>query len=678
MSFKNCDFKVAYETSENKNSLVDEFYIPFLSNSVRYCRIAGYFSSTSLSIASQGIAALIDNGGVMKLLISPELTNADFEIIKNGQDLDEKSDLFKDFDINENSDDHLKALAWMLYNNKLEIKIVVDLNKQNAIFHQKVGVGFDSENNIVSFSGSVNESAQAWLYNIEEFKVFKSWVIGQQEFINADINKFNKYWNDEKKSLAKVFDLPTAINEKIISIKPDNIFDLGLMKKYIRKKNGEKTFYDTLFAHQKRAVDLWPTYNHKFLVMFATGTGKTRTAYGCMNDINNQNGILYIVATPQSSLCVQWEIDMKKIKLDFGKSHLIPEGISNWKKVLKKMLISMNIGLSDKNIIFTTHATASSQEFINIIKENKGKIKICFICDEVHSIGSFKQRNALLEEYEYRIGLSATPTRMFDDEGTELIKDYFGRESVEFTIGDALKTINPITGDYFLNHYLYKPRFVDLTEQEMKEYKRLTSNIRREENEEIPDENKINTLRILRSKILKKAENKVVEFENVINELNKNGEIRDLIVFVNEETQIKSVFNVLNSYNILCAKITEDELTPERTNIINNFSKGIIKVLVAVNCLNEGIDIPSAKTAILIASSTNNREYVQRIGRVIRYMKNKGKSEIYDMIVKPEGFSATDYNIFIKECSRVQAIAQYADNYDDVKILFRRMGVDLK
>ena len=213
MSFQDLHLDVSYESDSNKNQLLDNFYIPVLENSKKYFRIAGFFSSTALSVAAEGIEGLIKNDGKMYLLISPELSEEDFSIISKSEKLENDAILFSDF-VLDAKEDNLKALAWLLGNGRLEIKIVVGKKSRNSLFHQKVGIFFDDEGNILSFSGSINETAQAWINNIEEFKVFRSWNAGQIEYLQADLNKFSSYWKNERKDTAIVFDLPSSIKEK--------------------------------------------------------------------------------------------------------------------------------------------------------------------------------------------------------------------------------------------------------------------------------------------------------------------------------------------------------------------------------------------------------------------------------------------------------------------------------
>ena len=173
--------------------------------------------------------------------------------------------------------------------------------------------------------------------------------------------------------------------------------------------------------------------------------------------------------------------------------------------------------------------------------------------------------------------------------------------------------------------------------------------------------------------------------ESVIEKLNKAEEIKDTIIFTTNK-QIEPVLSMLGQKGITRSKITEKESTKkfigirgntEREENIDQFREGTIQVLVGLKCLDEGIDIKNARIAILMASTTNPREYVQRVGRVIRTMKNKKPSEIYDLIVTTMATDNSNHKILIKEAKRTKLIASNAENYDEVKQIFARNGVDL-
>lgn len=682
MSFKDIDFELAYESGEDSEDLLERFYIPVLEQSTKYYRIAGYFSSTALAIAAKGIEGLIHNNGEMYLLVSPELSVEDYRVIQEHGQITENMAMFRDFHIGNDPDEHLQALAWLLDSGKLKIKIVVPKRGHMSLFHEKIGVLFDKNGDMVSFSGSINETAQAWLYNIEEFKVFCSWKPGQIDYLNKDLKKFLDYWKGNRHTLADVYDVPNAIYQKIISIKPRDLHDLRIMERYTgRKKANNNTL--SLFKHQSEMVQAWTENHYAILAEMATGTGKTRSAIGCMlKKLKDNEKLLVIVSTPQNTLSRQWLIDFQKLGIALGNSAIIDGTNSKWKRDLEYILLDIATGVYSTAVVFTTHRTSSNSRFLEIIKRAKGSTKVLFICDEVHAVATEKQEAALDPVYEYRIGLSATPDRMFDDVGTQLIRNYFGNKSFEFTIHDALHTINPTTGKPFLNSFEYHPLFVVLADDEYSSYKKKTRQIAIEQAKEDKDEERIRDLRMKRALILKNARQKYDVLQELINEMGPQS-IKDTLLFVSDK-QIGRCMEILAENHVSRAKITEEESASrvvniegetERQKFIADFTAHRIQMLLAIKCLDEGIDIPNARIALLMSNGTNPREYIQRIGRVIRQAKDKPISHIYDFIaVAPD---KNDTSILSHEARRAQQIAQNAQNYHEVERLFIEKGVDI-
>ena len=682
MGFRDIDFDLAYESGENSEDLLERFYIPALEQATKYYRIAGYFSSTALAIAAAGIEGLIHNDGEMYLLVSPELSVEDYHIMQEHSQITENMDMFKNFHIGSDPDEHLRALAWLLDSGKLKIKIVVPKRGHLSLFHEKIGVLFDGDGNMVSFSGSINETAQAWLYNIEEFKVFCSWKQGQLDYLNRDLKKFLDYWKGNRIALADVYDLPNAIREKIISIKPRDLHDLRIMERYTGRKNTNRSSL-SLFPHQSEMVHAWVENNYSILAEMATGTGKTRSAIGCMlRKLQDNEKLLIIVSTPQNTLSRQWRNDFNDLGIVLGNNIIVDGTNPKWKRDLEYILLDISTGVYSTAVVFTTHRTSSNPKFLEIIQRAKGSTKVLFICDEVHAVATEKQEAALDPIYEYRIGLSATPDRMFDEIGTQLIRDYFGNKSYEFTIYDALHTINPITGRPFLNSYEYHPLFVVMLDDEYIKYKKKSRLIAIEQSKEDKDEDRIRDLLMSRALILKNAEQKYEILAQLISELGPET-IKDTLLFVSDK-QIGRCMEILAENHISRAKITEEESASkivndagetERQKFITDFAAHRLQMLLAIKCLDEGIDIPNARIALLMSNGTNPREYIQRVGRVIRQAKDKPISHIYDFItVSPD---MNDTSILVHEARRARQIAINAKNYEDVKERFLEKGVDL-
>ena len=654
MSFKNIVIKSSYETGED--DLIKDFYIPVLENAVKYDRIAGFFSSSSLAIAAKGIIGFLKNGEKMRILACPQLNTKDLDVIKIAQENPEKyleEHLLDDLYICEDlfEQDHVNAMGWLLSKGYLEIRIAFVYNNGKlitdggGIFHQKIGILYDIEGNIISFSGSVNESATGWLSNIEEFKVFRSWVDEQKkEYMDPDIKKFNDFW-DSKREYVKIYSVPEVVKEKLIGMSTEFNKNKLLITSYKKhSKYIENLDKLGLFFYQKDAITRWKENNYKLLIQMATGTGKTRTAIGCIVELLKcTQKLITVISCPQGTLSLQWKNEIEGLRIDFEKACIIDGTNKKWKEELHELILKMEIGYYDNIVLYTTHKTCSKEAFYNILDTCDSTIKILFIGDEAHGLGSGIYRKGLRPRYEYRIGLSATPSRWFDESGTTLLEEYFGNHSFEFSITDALREINPLTNKTFLVNYNYYIRFIELTENELNNYRKMSNEIIKLSKYNIHSDEyteRLENLLFKRANIIKNAENKYAKLKKILSEIK---EIKDTIIFVSDE-QIEKVLLMLAELKIPAHQLTQKEKTisepkyggrTERQYIIEKFKSGYYKVLVAIKCLDEGIDIPSASCAILMSSSSNPREYIQRIGRVIRQAPDKNIANIYDISIKP-------------------------------------------
>ena len=469
MSFKNINIKREYDSDED--DLVSEFYMPILSQATTYYRRSGFFSSSSLAVSARGIADLIRKDGKMKLICNVYLSRNDCEALKRAQEdpikfLNE-SNIVEDLrNIEDEIErDHVEALGWMLAKGFLEIKIAFPQNNV-GIYHPKVGIFFDEEGNYISFSGSENESFKAMIHNIEEFKTFKSWVDWSCPSARSDLRKFEREWiGDTKKTV--VVDLPKAFKDEIIIYAPHEKADLALLN----KNYGDiyKKFKEPLPArdYQNDAVKKWFDNNCRGIFNMATGSGKTITALNCYKTLKEQSNdnFLTIVVCPQKHLVNQWG---EVINEFFIEKIVSTVDNNSWKNHLKKIIREVQRKENYFPFVLTTHNKFSDPEFIKIIE--KRKTNIFLIVDEVHGVGASVFQNGLRPIYQYRLGLSATPERWFDDEGTIIIDDYFEGCVFKFTLDEAIEA-------GFLTEYDYWPHFVTLTDAEFDEYMELTKKI---------------------------------------------------------------------------------------------------------------------------------------------------------------------------------------------------------
>jgi superfamily II DNA or RNA helicase len=676
--------------SSDFNDILHEFYIPALGESSEYCRLAGFFSSTSLAVAARGISSLIRNGGVMKLIVSPRLTRDDLNAILNSQkdaDTTIESRLLAELDQLEEefARDHVAALGWMVSTGRLKIKVAIPITdsgqplggedaERSGLFHQKVGIMRDPQGNTISFSGSVNETAAGWLENIEEFKVFRGWEPAEKQYVESDAAKFDRFWTNRSWRL-KVIDVPHAVEAKLINTAPADIAGIDLEKHYARsqRRGGLQ-----LFPHQRDAVDAWLRNNMRGIFAMATGTGKTFTAFGCLDRASRiHNKLTVVISCPYQHLVQQWKREIARFGIAYDALVVADSSNRRWRDKLADSLMDISLGRKHMLVVMTTHSTLRSDDFVDIIRNNKRELRIMLAADEVHGLGAERSQTGLLDEYDFRLGLSATPKRWFDTSGTEAIYTFFGKEVFQFGLEEAINTINPATGQTYLVPYWYDPRFVSLGADEVEDYAEKTSRIVKlahlSTKQEDADRH-LDMLLFARANIIKNACDKYKALDDILDEL--PVPVAWTIVYCSPQ-QIDEVMRIVNRRRLTAHRFTMAEgTTPtaqfgglsEREWLLQCFGEGTYQILVAMKCLDEGVDVPPARTAILMASSGNPREYIQRIGRVIRRHPGKLSATIYDLIALPPvgelppEMRDIERGIIRKELRRYREIAHTAMN----------------
>ncbi len=696
MDLRSLDLKKAY--SSDFDDILHDFYIPALKYSSEYQRLAGFFSSTSLAAAARGILGFVRNGGVMKLVVSPRLRRDDLDIIMKSLEDSEKiiqQRLLEELDHLEDEfvRDHVSALGWMVANGRLRIRVAVPCRgsgeplscedvEQSGLFHQKVGILRDSSGNIISFSGSINETAAGWLENLEEFKVFRSWEPSESDYVRADAEKFRRFWTNRSWRV-RVVDIPHAVEERLIEIAPADIERINLERHYQRLIRRARV---KLYRHQRDAVDTWLNNGMRGIFAMATGTGKTFAALGCLNRaLRVSNRLLVVIACPYQHLVQQWKAEIAKFGISYDKLIVADSSNRHWRDTLADALTDIALGYKDTVVVLTTHRTLASANFVGIIRDHKAaSFRIFLIADEVHGLGAEKSRKGLVSEYDFRLGLSATPRRWFDAAGTTAIYDFFGGEVFEFGLEEAINTMNLATGETYLVPYRYVPRFAFLSAREMDEYADRTRRIAKLMGKVASDEEKnklLESLLFARANIVKNAYQKYEVLESILDEIGPS--IKWTIVYCSPQ-QIDMVMEIVNKRRISAHRFTMEEGTipapeyeglSERNFLLKRFSEGEYQVLVAMKCLDEGVDVPPARTAILVASSGNPREYIQRIGRVIRRCPGKKEATIYDIValpplrdVPPE-LRDMERGIIRRELQRYEEIAGVATNNAEALVM---------
>lgn len=683
-TFQELNFKEHYDSQ--KDNLLKDFYIPALANSKKYRRVVGYFNSKSLASVALGLKDFILNNGKMDLLCGVDLNPADVNMVKFASQHPEEiltSNFLNELESIEDEivKNHVKVLGWMIANKLLRLRVAVKIDeygnpapKGEGILHYKIGLMKDFNGNLISFSGSINETSAAWEKNGEEFHLFRNWKEGELIHLKNNLDTFRDLWNSQSENY-KILDIPEAVEEKFIDLAPTNFEDLVFEKKVSKDEDVSLVKKIELYDYQKEARDKWFNNDKRGIFVMATGTGKTFTALGCLDKLLGQESqLITVITAPTKHLLPQWENSIKKIGLNLDKI-IVATGDTKWRVKLEDSLLDLRLKNINKLIILTTHDTLASNDFIEYLSNNK-RCKYLLIGDEMHGLGSPYRKNGLKEElYDFRLGLSATPTR-YSDEESEFLFEFFGGELYKITLREAIyEFYNPETGKSYLTPYNYYPYFLTLNEDELVRYKEITLSLFKYQDEEYTRQKE--NLLFQRAEIIKDAHNKFKVFEEILGSID---DYSGLIVYCSPN-QIKKVLKILAKHNIVAHKFTMDEKTipmdiygglSEREVILDDFAKGNYQVLVAMHCLDEGVDVPSASKAIFMCSSNSSREFIQRIGRVIRRFEGKTHADIYDLIVKPSGdklnltLQKFEEAIFEKEKERYKQIGYVAENYDYV------------
>lgn len=665
MSFQELDIKKEYRSL--LDSVAKDFYIPLLSQAIKYQRAVGFFSSSSLVEISKGISELAKNGGKIQLVASPYLSDEDVEAIKSGYAM--RDQVVKEAIRREMTEGktpfekaRLNLLANLISDGVLNIKIAfTEDSDRMGMYHEKMGIITDAEGNRVAFAGSMNESATAMTLNYETIDVFCSWK-GEDDRVVAKENAFASIWNDTEPNI-KIIDFP-ELKQEIIEKYKRSVPDFEIDKKeyspdidtVLHTDLGVYTEYGPKFPewfklhdYQDEAITEWQKRNYRGIFDMATGTGKTYTGLGALTTLskNIDHKLAAIIVCPYQHLVEQWVEDILKFNIDpiIGYSD---SSQKDWSKRLKDAIRDQKLKVRGREFFcfICTNATFSS----DYVQTQLAKIKsdTLLMVDEAHNFGAPYLSCLLYDNYKYRLALSATLDRHNDEEGTAKLYDFFGEKCIEYTLDRAIE-------EKKLTKYKYYPIVVTLTEEELEAYDNLSYEIgkciMKGKNGKMKLSSRGEKLALKRSRIVAGAKNKLTMLEEVIQPyihdkhilvycgatkgLEQNQDRTD--VDSEDIRQIDAVTDLLgNKLGMEVSQFTSKESVEEREVLKREFSAGdTLKVLIAIKCLDEGVNIPKIKTAFILASTTNPKEYIQRRGRVLRLAEGKEYAEIYDFITLP-------------------------------------------
>lgn len=654
MSIVLSDIEVSshYESNENLN-IVNEFYLPTLSEANRYRRVIGHFFTESLIVAAKGLVNLISNNGEMLMITTPRLTDQDINRIKENPHLKGSiisARLAKDLkQIDEPfAKARLNTIARLVENDQLKIKIAVPKDiSYGGIQYELFGIVEDQNANKISFTYQVNDRAGEYYRNYKTIDVFCSWNAYEEIRVKSKEEYFTHLWTGQNAAY-DIMELPVEVKDKLLSYR---IEDQDLMEPEVDlapHKSCISNFpiipsYIQIREYQQEAIKNWFRNSCQGLLEMATGTGKTITALSAaakLWEVTNRLGV--IIVCPYTHLVDQWVEDIKL----FNMSPIVAYQSRNlWEEILFNEISAFRAGITNHFCLITTNATFSSNSMQNLLT-NLGT-DVLFIADEAHHLGARKNRESLLQSIPYRLALSATPNRWHDDEGTKELINYFGG-SIVFQYG-----LDKAIGN-FLTEYYYYPHIVYLDDDESDYYFEITKKIAKlfYLTESVEENESLQSLLIERSRILSRARNKLSVLKELMSQ--KRDSHFNIIYCgdsqVDGEKQIDAVVNLLGTeLDMNVHTFTSREDKEERQQLLQRFENGDLQALVAIKCLDEGVDVPATQTAYILSSSTNPREFIQRRGRVLRKHKNKKYSYIHDFIVIPrrlEELEAVDASVF--------------------------------
>jgi superfamily II DNA or RNA helicase len=649
----------------SRNDLTEDFFKPLLAASCRYDRGVGFFSSAWLRVNASGMVAFAANGGHARWITSPILAPKDWKAMLEGTEARRSRVLHQALerhitDLARAIETHtLSALAWMIADTILDFRLAVPANDLTGEFHAKFGVFADADGNRLSFEGSYNDSIQG-TRNYESLKIFCSWKPHQDEMVQHDRERFERLWCDEDPNV-QVYALPEAARQQILQLRtherpyPTHQRIAERPEPYQVQPIPRRPTVLRLRDYQEAALQAWFDNGCRGILEMATGTGKTITSLAAMVRLfGRERRLAIIISCPYQYLVDQWQREVAA----FGLQPLLAyQSKTHWRTPFNQQVSEYIHGDRSHIAVITTHTTFTDTDFQRILGRINGPPAL-LIADEVHHLGAARSRTRLPHLVPYRLGLSATPDRWFDDAGTDALRDYFGETVFEYPLEQAIGTA--------LTPYSYYPQLVELTTDEMDEYQSLSEQIGKLMDRDEPEKQAaLEMLLIKRARLLNRAENKLTCLHRLLSEL---GPLSHALFYCAPE-QIDAVCRLVGwDHGLLIHTFTAEENNDERQRLLADFAAGHLQGLVAMKCLDEGVDVPGTRIAFILASSSNPREFIQRRGRILRRAEGKEEAVIYDLIaIPPQNWKgavsfSVEQSIMRHEIARFREFAQCARN----------------
>ncbi len=682
MSLK--DISLPFYVTTSEHDPIAEFFDPVLERAFTYDVAVGYFSTAWLRDAAHGMAEFALRGGRARWIISPELTEDDFRVLAdNGACREERirevisrsyHELFSGL-----TQRTREALGWLIIDEVLTFKIGIPRNRLSGIMHAKQGQFSDDEGNRVGFLGSYNLTGGART-NWEAFSVFCDWYSEESEQRNDAIEaSFERMWQGQDPNLAvhdpREADLSAFVEQARRSSRHYDLFLDSSPEKEAHSPRVPPHFLKDgrLRDYQEEGIRNWFKNNGKGILHMATGTGKTVTALTAVTRLNDyvmkkRGELLTIIAVPYQHLAEQWAKEAR----EFGyEPVLCYGGVMRWMNEAQGLFNDLRAKVKRHGMFIVVNASLRDKPFQGLIEQAPGHL--LFVGDEMHNLGARNALASLPWNANFRLGLSATPDRAGDEEGSAELKKYFGETVLEFGLDRAIE-------GGFLCRYFYYPVLVHFDDEEQLEYDELSLQISKlfaqgEKPDDKDGSEALKKLLIRRARLIGKAKSKLPALLGLLKE---QGEAHHTLVYCGDSKEEEKRYidtaleRIGSGLGLRANKFTSEESNDERSRLLEQFAAGDLQVLLAIRCLDEGVDVPMTETAYILASSTNPKEFIQRRGRVLRRFPGKDRASIYDFIITPrpeiledKGVSSVERSLMRRELSRFNEFAELAENHGE-------------
>jgi superfamily II DNA or RNA helicase len=504
-------------------------------------------------------------------------------------------------------------LAWLVAHGCLDIRFAfLKETASNGIYHEKFGV-FDDSTDTIAFTGSLNETFAAITSNFEYIDVFASW--SEPYRVREKLDRFDRLWRGDTEKL-DILSFPDALRQRLIR---DTPADYPSDRQSAPVESGRPDKRE-LRPHQVAALDAWRANGRRGLLEMATGTGKTFTSLSELAAMLSAKLVRNaVILVPYIAIADQWREDVKPL---LGLNPIVCHSQSgDWRSRLQTQL-ALGLFSESVTVAIALYDTASGKDFSEQIARLRGTTLL--IADEVHNITLDMADSVLLDKYDFRLGLSATPNRYLDEQGTERVQNYFDKIVFEYSLGKAIN-------DGILTPYEYHPVICGPS-----------------------DEAGLSSLRGVNAA-------KFNSFVGTFRETSAANEGFALVYCQPQQLEETKRWLGLTAGKQIHTFTAEEDL-PQRRQILRDFGSGFYNILVAMRCLDEGVDVPPTRSAFLLGSSENPKQFVQRRGRILRKYPGKTSASIYDYVYLPLPQGKSREDALRKELTRFAEFALTATN----------------